>query len=90
MLKWSTKAESPSVDIDGKKYTFNYPCLSSQFCFPYYIELFPGIYQFECYGGVGGASSSSPGGKAGITKGIIFIRTKQFFFSFHCRKRIER
>ena len=89
MMKWSTNAEYPYVDVEGKKYTFNYPCQSSQFCFPYYIELFPGIYQFECYGGIGGASSSSAGGKAGITKGIIFIRTKQNFFLYIAAKGIK-
>ena len=81
MLHWETNGELKNVQKDGQTYTFNYPCESSSNCYPYIVHLQPGVYTFECYGGVGG-SARTEGGKAASTIGTIFLQTQQKFYLF--------
>ena len=80
MLRWSIKEGTGNVTNDKNKFTFKYPCESHENCFPYSVNFYPGVYQFECYGGIGGSSSGISGGKAGITKGVLFLKNKQTLF----------
>ena len=81
MLHWETNGELENVQQDGQTYTFNYPCESSSKCYPYIVHLQPGVYTFECYGGVGG-SAKIEGGKAAYTIGTIFLQNKQKLYLF--------
>ena len=78
-INWITKGELEKVTIEGDTATFHYPCESHEVCYPYFVDIPPAIYQFECYGGVGGDSMCAKGGSAGVTKGVIVIRKKQNF-----------
>ena len=82
MIRWGTNAGFENVTNYENSYTFNYPCISHENCYPYYVDFAPGVYQFECYGGVGGPSLGCNGGKAAITKGIIFIKTRITLFLY--------
>ena len=63
--------------------TFNYPCSSLSVCYPYQVELFPGVYRFEAWGAQGSSASSKyEGGRGGYTAGTIRLvnQTKLYIF----------
>ena len=63
----------------GRKFIFNYPCADQLICYPYKVTLFPGFYQFECWGG-GRLSSTYRYGA--YTKGSIHFTNKTILY-FH-------
>ena len=75
MLHWDIEGTNGNVEEDGNKYTFYYPCESTETCYPYIVHLKPGVYTFECYGGVGGAARID-GGAAASTSGTIFVQSQ--------------
>ena len=81
MFKWESEGELKNVENNGYTYTFHYPCQSHETCYPYIVDIPPGVYTLECYGGVGGSARIS-GGKAASTSGTLYLRHQQRLY-FH-------
>ena len=66
-----------------KSVTLRYPCSSTIICTPYKLTLYPGSYQFECWGARGtGRTSIILNGKGAYTKGLItfFSKTELYIY----------
>ena len=61
--------------------SLNYPCSNIHKCTPYFIDLKPAVYQFECQGSIGRIwGDLNKPGKGGYTSGIIKVnKTTEFY-----------
>ena len=67
---------------NGRKVVIPYPCTLSYECSPYLLTFSPGYYHVELYGGSGGNTSASHGGKGGFTQGSLFFHHKTSLYLF--------
>ena len=59
-----------------------YPCSLSYSCSPYLVTFPPGSYSISLFGGSGGNTSLTTGGKGGMTQGFATFNKKTSFFLF--------
>lgn len=76
-----------NISRDGNQYVFGYPCDdNNRTCFPYIINLSPGIYKFEAWGSGSSAwsvnSIESTPGCGGYISGILDLPNRLQIYAF--------
>ena len=87
-LKDDIANDTNKINYSYNSITLGYPCINSQKCTPYIVEVQQGYYLFECWGSVAGtwrsedgASRSTPG-YGGYTSGRLYIKQNMTFYVY--------
>ena len=82
-LKNSTQNTIKQTQTTRNSFVLNYPCTDTHLCTPYIVDLSPGVYQFECWGSIGGQwGGTSKPGLGAYTSGKLFVPKPTPFYVY--------